>query len=129
MSLFLVERLESVGAQQRRDHVDGDEQGAGRIDELDQHGSDPSETDGVEGEQTQDENAKADVNDVANLEHLHGSLEVSALLRPSLSARIHGVSLEARQPCQGFAAVQCLWIGLNAVSGPFRSGSTRIRKS
>jgi hypothetical protein len=37
MSLFLL-KSEAVRAQQRSDHVDGDGQGGGAVDQLDDHG-------------------------------------------------------------------------------------------
>jgi hypothetical protein len=37
MSLFLL-KSEAVGAQQRGDHVDGDGQSGGAIEQLDDHG-------------------------------------------------------------------------------------------
>jgi hypothetical protein len=57
---------EPVRAQQGRDHVAGDDDDGGGVDQLNDHGSDPPQADGVERVDQQNGNAAADVNQVGH---------------------------------------------------------------
>jgi hypothetical protein len=63
MSLFLL-GSEAVGSQQRGDHVSGNSQGGGAIDEVHDHGSDPPQARCVEAEDAQDGDPDDDVDEI-----------------------------------------------------------------
>jgi hypothetical protein len=60
--------LKLVWAQQSRDHVAGDHQGADGVEQLDDHGSNPPQRGGVKAVERQDREARADVDEVEHVD-------------------------------------------------------------
>jgi hypothetical protein len=79
--------LEPVGAQQRGDHVGGDHQRAGGVDQFDHHRSDPLQQDGVGDKRAEDGKTAGDVDQVG-----HGTL---GFLEPGVS-RVGRSNLDAK---------------------------------
>jgi hypothetical protein len=63
MSLFLL-GSEAIGAQERSDHVSGNSQSGGAIDQLQDHGSDPPQARCVEAEDAEGGDPDDDVDEI-----------------------------------------------------------------
>jgi hypothetical protein len=93
MSLSLL--LEFVGAQQRGDHVRGDHERAGRVDQSDHHGSDPLQQEGVGDKSAEDGKAAGDVDQVGHV--TLGFLDPGTVAPPAIKSRRERLSVGIRK--------------------------------